>query len=236
MDTKDKPLPILFILVIPLYVCVLMSLFLFPISDDWGWLEGWAFVITFSINLGIAYNQINRVNPRVLRNRMKLKKEGLTDKIRKPAQSDLFILPFVGLGFFGALIVPALDYRFGWSAISLAAEIVGLIFTNLGTLVMSTAMRQNAFASKILDINEGQQLIDTGMYAHVRHPLYAGSILMIMTVPIALGSWWGLIPAAVGSFALAVRIEFEETMLVEGMEGYRDYQSCIRYKLIPRIY
>lgn len=236
VDKQDQPIPLLFILAIPVYVCVLMSLFLFPLSRDWGWLEGWAFVITFSVNLGIAYFLINRVNPRVLRNRMKLKKEGLSGKTEKPARSDLFILPLVGIGFLGALILPSLDHRVDWSTIPLAAEIIGLILTNLGTLIMNTALRQNAFASKILDINKDQQLIDSGLYAHVRHPLYAGSILMILTVPIALGSWWGLIPAVVGSLALAARIEFEETMLEEGMEGYRDYQSHVRYKLIPGLY
>jgi len=236
IDNRDQPLPLMVILAMPVYVCAITSLFLFPISGDWSWLEGWAFVISFSINLGIAYYLINRINPRVLRNRMKVKKEGLTDKIRKPAQSDLFILPFVSLGFFGALIIPALDYRFGWSAIPLAAEIIGLVLANLGTLIMNTALRQNAFASKILDISKGQRLIDTGLYAHVRHPLYAGGILMIMAVPIVLGSWWGLIPATVGSLTLAVRIEFEEAMLEEGMEGYRDYQSRVRHKLIPGIY
>jgi protein-S-isoprenylcysteine O-methyltransferase Ste14 len=73
-------------------------------------------------------------------------------------------------------------------------------------------------------------------YARVRHPLYAGVLLMILTTPIALGSWWGLIPAAVAVLGLLIRIRSEEEMLVKGMDGYEDYRSRVRYKLIPKIY
>ena len=97
-------------------------------------------------------------------------------------------------------------------------------------------MLQNSFASKLLDINKGQFLIDTGLYAHVRHPLYAGALLMIVPVPVALGSWLGLIPAAVAVLALVVRIKFEEEMLIKGMDGYKEYQTRVKYKLIPKIY
>jgi protein-S-isoprenylcysteine O-methyltransferase Ste14 len=103
-------------------------------------------------------------------------------------------------------------------------------------IIMDIAMVQNAFASKILDINKGQTLIDSGMYAHVRHPLYSGAIVLIIGLPIALGSWWGLIPAVIGVLSLVVRIHFEEDMLVKGMDGYSDYQNRVKYKLIPGIY
>jgi protein-S-isoprenylcysteine O-methyltransferase Ste14 len=113
---------------------------------------------------------------------------------------------------------------------------VGLVLSNFGVAIMNIAQLHNAYASKILDINQGQKLIDTGIYSKVRHPLYTGAILMIMAMPIALGSWWALIPAAFGSSTLILRIKFEEDMLVKGMEGYTDYQERIPYKLIPGIY
>ena len=101
---------------------------------------------------------------------------------------------------------------------------------------MDEPLLQNSFASKLLDINPDQVLIDTGLYAHVRHPLYAGALLTILTLPIALGSWWGLIPAAVAGLALVVRTNPEEEMLIKGMAGYQEYQARVRYKLIPKIY
>ena len=113
---------------------------------------------------------------------------------------------------------------------------IGLAVVNAGTIIMDIAMLQNAFASKLLDINKGQTLIDTGLYAHIRHPLYSGASLMILALPIALGSWWGLIPAIIGGLSLVVRIKFEEDMLVTGMDGYSDYQSTVKYKLLPKIY
>jgi protein-S-isoprenylcysteine O-methyltransferase Ste14 len=182
------------------------------------------------------YAIIDKKNPRVLRNRMKVKKVGLTAETRKSAGSDRFLMPFLGLGMLGALVVPGLAHRFGWPAMPAALEIAGLVLTNAGLIIMNIATLQNSFASKILDINEGQFLVDTGLYARVRHPLYAGALLMILTIPVALGSWWGLIPAAVAALTLVVRIRFEEEMLVKGMDGYTDYQTRVKYKLIPKIY
>ena len=107
---------------------------------------------------------------------------------------------------------------------------------NIGLVIMDISMVQNAYASKFLDISRGQKLIDTGLYAHVRHPLYLGAILMTLGLPIALGSWISLIPAVIGISSLIVRIKFEENMLIDGMEGYKEYRMRVKYKLIPNIY
>ena len=235
-ESMDKPLPLWLMLLLPIYAGGVLAIFLFPVAKDWRWLEGWAYTITFAINVGISYAIINQKNPRVIRNRAKIKKEGLTDATRKSAGSDRFILPIMGVGFCGALIVPGLAHRFGWPAIPLVLEIAGLVLTNAGLIIVNIAQLQNPFASKLLDINKEQVLIDTGLYAHVRHPLYAGALLMILTIPIALGSWWGLIPAAVAVLSLVVRIKSEEEMLINGMDGYKDYQTRVRYKLIPKVY
>ena len=234
--TMDKPLPLWLMLLLPIYLSGIVALLLFLVAKDWRWFEGWAYTLTFAANSGISYAIINQKNPRVLRNRVKLKKVGLTDATRKPAGSDRFIMPLAGVGFLGALIVPGLGHRFGWPSIPITLAIAGLVLSNVGYIITNTAILQNSFASKLLDINKDQVLIDTGLYAHVRHPLYAGALLMILTIPIALGSWWGLIPAAVAVLALVIRIQPEEEMLIQGMDGYRDYQTRVRYKLIPKIY
>ena len=236
VDEMDKPFPIWVIMVIPFYVGIIFSVLLFPIAKDWGWLEAWIFIIAFAINITVSYFIINQKNPRVLRNRMKVKKEGLTSKTKKSAGSDNFIMPVLGVGFIGALILPAFDHRFGWSSIPFMVEMIALVFTNIGMIIMDIAMLQNAFASKLLDIKKGQELIDTGLYARVRHPLYSGACLMILAFPIALGSWWGVIPAVIGMLSLVFRIKFEEEMMVKGMDGYSDYQTRVKYKLIPGIY
>ncbi|MFW9951612.1 MAG: methyltransferase family protein [Candidatus Thorarchaeota archaeon] len=143
---------------------------------------------------------------------MKVKKVGLTEKTKSKARSDIFIMPLVSIGFFGAIILPAFDYRYHWSTIPFIMEIIGLIILNIGLIIMVIAMIQNAYASKLLDIKKGQRLIDTGLYSHVRHPLYSGTILVILGLPSALGSWFSLIPAIIGVFSLIILIKFEEEM------------------------
>lgn len=236
MSEMDKPLPLWFMFILPFYMVGILALVIFPLAKDWGWLEAWIFIITFAVTMTIGTAIINKQNPRVLRNRMKMKKDGLTAATKKSAGSDRWIMPLMSIGFFGALILPAWAHRLGWAALPFAVEMIGIVLTNIGLIIMNIAMLHNPFASKILDINQEQNLIDSGIYAQVRHPLYSGASLMIIAIPIALGSWYALIPAAIGVLCLVVRIKFEEDMLIKGMTGYQDYQKRVKYKLIPKIY
>ena len=236
IDKYDKPLPLWVIALIPVYISALFIIILFPLSQDWAWIEAWLFIISFVINISISFYLINKKNPRVLRNRMKVKKVGVTEKTKSSAGSDKFIMPLLSIGFIGALILPIFDYRNQWSSIPFTVEIIALVFFNIGLVIMDIAMVQNAYASKLLDINKDQKLIDTGLYRHVRHPLYSGAVLMILGVPIALGSWISLIPAAIAVLALIIRIKFEEEMLIKGMDGYDEYRTRVKYKIIPKIY
>ena len=236
MDKMDKPLSPLFIAIIPFYAAAFMGVFLFPVARDWGWLQAWLFIISFGLILGVGYYLINKENPRVLRNRMKLKKQGLTSAIKKSAGSDRFIMPIISVTFFSALLLPALGRRFGWPQMPFWLTILGLLVSSAGNIIVLLAMYQNAHASKLLDINQEQKLIDTGLYAKVRHPLYAGAIWMVLGIPVALGSYWGLIPALIASITLIWRIKFEEEMLLKGMQGYAQYQQRVIYKLFPGIY
>ena len=235
-NEMDKPLPLWLMLILPLYIVGIMAVALLPAAGDWGWLEAWIFIITFSVNMTIGFLVINKENPRVLRNRMKVKKEGLTAVTKQSAGSDRWVMPLMSIGFFGALILPAVAHRYGWPTLPLWLEFVGILLTNLGAGLMNIAMLQNAYASKLLDIKQEQVLIDTGLYGRVRHPLYSGAVLLVFALPIALGSLWALIPAAIAALTLVMRIKFEEDMLVKGMEGYVDYQKRVKYKLIPWIY
>jgi len=236
IDKSEKPLPLWGIALVPVYISALFIFILFPLAQDWAWIEAWLFITSFVVNFTIIYYLINKKNPRVIRNRMKVKKVGVTDETKKSARSDWFIMPLLSIGFFGAILLPPFDHRFLWSPIYFVIEIIGLIILNGGLIIMGFAMVQNAYASKILDINKGQKLIDTGLYGHMRHPLYTGAILMIIGLPIALGSWLSLIPAAIGVLALIIRIKFEEEMLIKGMDGYEEYRTRVKYKIIPKIY
>jgi protein-S-isoprenylcysteine O-methyltransferase Ste14 len=236
IDKDDTPFPLWVIAIIPVFMLVIMPFFFFPIAQDWAWIEAWLFIATFALNMTISNYLINKKNPRVLRNRAKMKKVGITEKTKISAGSDIYIMPFFAIGFIGAMILPAFDYRNDWSQIPFAVEIIGLVVFNIGVVIMNIAQLQNPYASKLLDINKDQKLIDTGLYAHIRHPLYSGALLMVLGIPIALGSWISLIPAAIVVLSMLIRIKFEEKMLINGMDGYEDYRTRVKYKLIPKIY
>jgi len=236
MDELDKPLSPFVIAIIPFYAAFFIGLFLFPVAQDWRWLQAWLFLAAFSIILGVGYFLINKENPRVLRNRMKLKKQGLTHTTKKSAGSDRFIMPIISITFFAALLLPAFGRRLGWPELPFWLTLIGLLVSSAGTIIMLLAMYQNAHASKLLDINQEQKLIDSGLYGKVRHPLYAGAIWMVLGTPIALGSYCGLIPASIACITLVWRINFEEDMLLKGMDGYAAYRGRVKYKLFPGIY
>ncbi len=238
-DKMDKPLSIVFIAIIPIYASIIIAIFIFPLARDLFWIEGWVFVIFFAIYAFFSMYTLNKKNPRVIRNRMKFRKEKKMKeaKSEKASISDKFILPIFGISFGLMFIISDLDHPFNWSgAFPLWLEVVGFIILGLGLYIIHLSTLQNAYASKVLDIREGQKLIDTGLYAHIRHPLYSGALGMIIGIPLALGSWWGLIPAIISILGLVLRIKYEEKMLLTELDGYKEYRERVRYKLIPKIY
>lgn len=236
IDKLDRPLSPWLIALIPVYISGIFIAIFFPISQDWTWIQAWIVVATFTINMTLNYILINIKNPRVLKNRIRMRKKGLTEKTEASAGTDKFILPLIFISFTGVFVFPAVDHRFQWFPIPLAGEIVGLILANIGLSIMNVAILQNAYASKILDINEKQKLVATGLYGVVRHPLYTGAMVMALGLPLGLGSWISFTFSAVFVVILIIRIKFEEDMLVKGMEGYGEYKKSVKYKLIPGIY
>jgi protein-S-isoprenylcysteine O-methyltransferase Ste14 len=245
VDKMDKPLSIVFIILIPIYAAIFIAIFIFPFATmslnpiDWLWIEGWVFVIFFATYSFSSMYSLNKNNPRVIRNRMKFRKEKKMkeEKSEKASSSDKFILPIFGISFGLMFIISDLDHPFNWSgAFPLWLEVLGFVILGLGLYIIHLSTLQNAYASKVLDIRDGQKLIDTGLYAHIRHPLYSGALGMTIGIPLGLGSWWGLIPAIVSILGLVLRIKYEEKMLLTELEGYKEYREQVKYKLIPKIY
>ena len=157
------------------------------------------------------------------------KKEGFS----KPAGSDKVILPILGVLFMLFFILPSFDYRFGWSSVPIFLKVIGFLILAISFYIIHRSMLENAYASKVLDIRQGQKLIDTGLYAHVRHPMYSGFSLMSIGIPLGLGSWYALIPALLCIGVILIRCRFEEKMLIEGLDGYEDYMKRVKYRIIP---
>ncbi len=138
--------------------------------------------------------------------------------------------------FLAAFLVPGFDRRFGWSSVPslvvVAADLVVLAGYSLFILVI----RENSFASRVVEVESGQQVIATGPYAVVRHPMYVANILIYLASPLALGSFWALLPALVTPGIMVLRILNEEKVLREQLPGYADYLNRVRYRLIPGVW
>jgi protein-S-isoprenylcysteine O-methyltransferase Ste14 len=141
-----------------------------------------------------------------------------------------------GLVFLATFAVPGLDRRFGWSHAPLAVSIVGDGMIAIGFLIVFLTFRENTYTAGVIEVAEGQRVIDSGPYAIVRHPMYAGALVMTGGIPLALGSWWGLIPAALLVPVIAWRLISEEAFLAANLAGYADYRGRVRYRLAPLLW
>jgi len=138
--------------------------------------------------------------------------------------------------FIALLVVPALDYRFGWSEMPLSFVIVGDALVAAGFYFIFLVYKENPFTSATIEVAEEQRVISTGPYALVRHPMYASALLYLVGTPLALGSFWGLLPFAAMTPFLIWRLYDEESMLEKNLAGYTEYQKKVRHRLIPFIW
>jgi protein-S-isoprenylcysteine O-methyltransferase Ste14 len=143
---------------------------------------------------------------------------------------------FAGIVFLATLGVPALDHRLGWSHAPAAVEIAGDALVVLGFAIVFLVFRENTFTAGTIQVTEGQRVIDTGPYALVRHPMYGGALLLFVGMPLALGSWWGLLVGALIVPVLGWRLLREEAFLAQHLPGYDAYRSRVRYRLAPLLW
>ena len=231
-----------------IFATVIQMPLLFWPAGTLSWVEGWVYLAIFFTSFCFIFILLNIKNPEILINRMKMKKQAFRKKedemsddkkeVKKASATDKIIFPIFSILFLFVFIVPAFDKRFHWSIPWIWTEIIGFVLLPFSFYIIYRVMLENAYASKVLDIREesGQKVIDTGPYAIVRHPMYSGFILMMFCVVLALGSWYALIPAILAAIFLAIRIKFEEKMLIKGLVGYKEYKEKVRYKIIPKIY
>ena len=150
---------------------------------------------------------------------------------KQPAQK--FIMLLASIGFIALLVVPALDHRFGWSTVPLGVVVAGDVLVAIGFYLIFLVYRENPFTSAPIEVAENQKVISTGPYAIVRHPMYASSFLYILGTPLALGSYWGLVPIAAMMPFLIWRLFDEERFLASNLPGYTEYQNRVRHRLVP---
>lgn len=142
----------------------------------------------------------------------------------------------VNLVFVAAEVVPALDHRFGWSTVPTYFVMTGDILVALGMLIIFFVFRENTFTASTVQVAADQQVVSTGLYARVRHPMYFGGLIFVLGIPLALGSWWGLLTFIPLTFVIAWRLLDEERFLVKNLSGYGEYRSKVKYRLIPFVW
>jgi protein-S-isoprenylcysteine O-methyltransferase Ste14 len=207
-----------------------MGLLLFVAAGTLDYWQGWAYLAWFTGGSARATLYLLRHDPALLKRRMR----GGPTAEKRPVER--LIMMFTSLGFIALLVVPALDYRFRWSNVPVWTVLAGDVLVIVGLYFIYLVYRENTFTSATIEVAPGQTVISTGPYALVRHPMYASAVLYLVGTPLALGSYWGLVPLVATLPFLIWRLFDEEKLLAETLPGYVEYQHKVRYRLVPGIW
>jgi protein-S-isoprenylcysteine O-methyltransferase Ste14 len=192
--------------------------------------QAWVFIAVFTTASIISTGYLTLRNPAALRRRMKA---GPTAETR-PVQRIL--ISAIVLSVVATLVVSSLDHRFGWSTVPVSVVVLGNVLVFVGLSLAELVVVQNGYAAATITVEDEQPLISTGLYGLVRHPMYSGTLIMMIGTPLALGSLWGMLAVALTLPVLAARILDEEKMLNEELGGYREYTARVRYRLVPHLW
>jgi protein-S-isoprenylcysteine O-methyltransferase Ste14 len=195
--------------------------------DFW---QGWALIGVFASCSGLITVWLWGHDKALLERRVKAGPGAEADPMQNIVQA------LAGIVFLATIAVPGLDHRFGWSEVPLPIVIAGDLLIAIGFLVVFVTFRANTFTAGTIQVAEGQTVITTGPYALVRHPMYSGALIMFVGMPLALGSWWGLIAGAGIAPILGWRLRREESFLSEHLAGYDVYRAKVRHRLIPYLW
>jgi protein-S-isoprenylcysteine O-methyltransferase Ste14 len=209
---------------------LVMASLVFAVAGTLRYWQAWTFLaVYFAASLAITLYLIKK-DPALLARRM----SGGPFAEKEPAQK--LIMSATSLAFIGLLVLPAIDYRLGWSGLPGWAAIAGDVIMLLGWLGIFFVFRENSFASATIESAADQRVISSGPYAWVRHPMYAAALVMLLGMPLALGSGWGVLLVLALVPLLIWRLMDEERFLVIHLPGYRQYQGRVRYRLLPLIW
>lgn len=166
-------------------------------------------------------------SPQLLAKRLDVKEKQSTQK---------GVVGFSGLIFVAGFVVAGLDHRFGWSKIPLPVTVTASVLFLIAYVLYAEVLRENAYLSRTIKVEEGQKVVDTGLYGVVRHPMYMATLLLFSMIPLILGSWYALIPFAFYPVIIAIRLLDEEKLLTKELPGYAEYKKKVKYRIIPFIW
>ena len=206
---------------------LLVGVLLFLPSGGLDYWNGWLFLGLLFVPMLILGVILLIKAPELLRKRLGVKE-------KENAQKGVVALS--GLLFFVGFVVAGLDFRFGWSKMPLWVVIVSSVVLLLSYGLYAEVMRENAYLSRTVEVQENQTVIDTGLYGMVRHPMYAVTLWLFLSIPLVLGSWWSLLCFLPYVAVIVLRIRNEERVLEAGLPGYAEYKKRVKYRLFPFIW
>jgi protein-S-isoprenylcysteine O-methyltransferase Ste14 len=207
-----------------------VGLILFGPAGTLRYWQAWAFLAVFTAaSLGPTV-YLARNNPAALQRRMHAGPRAETRAAQKVIITSSFVILFAMMAF------SALDHRMGWSTVPPWVSVLGdvLVATGLGLAML--VIIQNSYAAATVTVEKGQRVASEGVYKFVRHPMYVGNVIMMVGMPLALGSYWGLLFVLPGIAVLVFRILDEEKLLTQDLPGYREYAQHVRYRLVPNVW
>jgi protein-S-isoprenylcysteine O-methyltransferase Ste14 len=214
-----------------LFTYPLLGVMLFGAAGTLRWLAGWTFFVFFFGGCVLLTRWLLVYDPGLVEERMRIAKN-------QKAWDKLFLVLIYVLFLTWYLVMPLDAVRYRWSQVPLALQLLGVVLTALSFRVFFVTFRENPFLSGVVRIQEerGHKVISTGPYRFVRHPMYAGALLLFFGAPLWLGSWWGVAAGAAFSLLMAARAVFEERTLARELPGYDDYRKKVRYRLVPYLW
>jgi protein-S-isoprenylcysteine O-methyltransferase Ste14 len=212
------------------FLIVVLGIVLFIPAGSIDYWQAWVYLILFSLCTGAITLYLMQRDPALLARRVR------SGPLAETERSQRLIMAVATLAFIAIYLVSAFDHRFMWSEVPLSSTLAGDVLVVVGFFVVFLVFRENTFASATIEVNKGQAVISTGPYALVRHPMYAGALLLLLGTPPALGSWWGFVAIIPLLLALILRLLDEERLLAKELPGYAEYRAKVRWRLIPGIF
>ena len=211
------------------FICGLLAVggLIFIPAGTFEYPNGWLFIGLLFCPMLVLGVVLLLKSPDLLKKRLEYKEKESVQKSVVALSGGLFLLGFILAG---------LDYRFSWSCVPTWTVIIAAVILILAYALYAEVMRENAYLSRTIKVEHGQKVIDTGLYGIVRHPMYMSTVLLFLTIPMVLGSWYALIPFACYPIIIVVRIINEEKVLENELEGYSEYKKKAKYRLVTFVW
>ena len=206
---------------------VLVGVLIFLPAGTFAFFNGWLLMGILFVPMFCAGIVMMFKNPELLKSRLDAKEK---------QKDQSMVVKLSGLMFLAGFIVAGLDFRFGWFTLPKGVAIGGAVVFLAAYILYAEVLRENAYLSRTIQVQENQKVIDTGLYGIVRHPMYSATLLLFLSMPIVLGSIYSFIIFLAYPFIIAKRIKGEEAFLEKELDGYCEYKQKVKYRLIPFIW